>query len=365
MTVVLLTGFPALRAKRLCESLLVDEATVVRALVRPKFMQNARDLVDAMPIASRSRITLIEGECGAIDLGLSGAELARLADEVTLIHHAAQLTHLNVDRELAVQVNVRGAREVLEVAELCKHLRCVVMHSQTCVSGSHEGLFRECDLDVGQSYRTPVEETLARAEKLSRDAMARLPVAVVRSALVVGDSLSGYIDRFDAPYELMWLMLTSPPDFALPLGAKADAVLNLVPIDFVARASAAIGADPRAPGKTFQLVDPAALPARRVFELFASAAGRRAPRASAPSSLGNTLLRAGGIERFTNGPRNVVASLATATRYDARNADLILGPLGIRCPPFASYVGTLAAYAQSRLREGHKASEPLPARGAP
>ncbi len=364
MTVALVTGLPAFRAKRVCESLLVDADTSVRAVVSPKYMQDARNLVDAMPAGARERVELLEGDTSSIDLGLSGHELARLGDDVEVIHHAAQVTYLNADRAVAAQANVAGTREVLEVAALCRRLRCVVVHSQTSVSGAFEGVFREADLDVGQTHRNAVEETLARAEHMARAAMASLPVAVVRASVIVGDSHTGEIDRFDGPYHLMLLMLTSPADFAVPLPGRGDLALNLVPVDFVANAAVAIGRDPRAPGRTFHLVDSAALPARRVFELFANAAGRRSPRGSVPASLASALLRAPGLERFAASPRSLIDSLVTSIRYDTRNADLVLGPLGLRCPPFASYVDTLAAYVQTRLRERRRVSDSPPAAGA-
>jgi hypothetical protein len=56
-------------------------------------MQDARNLVDAMPAGARERVELLEGDTSSIDLGLSGRELARLADEVEVIHHAAQVTY--------------------------------------------------------------------------------------------------------------------------------------------------------------------------------------------------------------------------------------------------------------------------------
>ncbi len=326
-----------------------DGDVEVRAVVRTKFLTEAREALAVMPTKDSERVRVIEGDSASLDLGLSGVELAELSQEVEIIHHTAQVTYLNVDKELARHVNVDGAREVLEVAECCKRLKCAVIHSSATVSGSHQGAFAEDDLDVGQSFRNAVESTLATAERMAREAMRDLPIAVVRPGVIVGDSTTGEIDRLDGPYYLMLLMLTSPPDFALPLPGRGDVPLNLVPIDFVSAAAAAIGRDPRAPGKTFHVTDPTPLPAKRVFELFAMAAGRRSLRGFFPSQLTSALLRTPGLERFATSPRSLIEVLGTSVVYDTRNADMILGRL--RCPPLASYVDKLAAHVQSRLKD--------------
>ena len=64
----------------------------------------------------RSRVQLVEGDSAAMDLGLSGVELKQLASEVDRIHHAASVSYLGVDRPTAEQMNVGGAREILEFA---------------------------------------------------------------------------------------------------------------------------------------------------------------------------------------------------------------------------------------------------------
>jgi thioester reductase-like protein len=354
--VVLLTGFPSFAARRMCEELLaVDEVhakrTLVHAIVRSKLAGEAAAALDAFPHEQRARVNLIDGDPAAMDLGLSGEEFRSLAGEVDRIHHVAQVSYLGVDTKTAEQVNVSGAREILELAEACNALKCLVFHSTAHVSGDREGRVFESDLKAGQSFRNIVEETKGRAEKLVRAAMDRLPIAVVRPSIVVGDSTTGEVDQFDGPYLLILLILTSPPDFALPLPGRGDAPLNLVPIDYVVRAARAIGLSERAIGKTFHLVDPSPPSARRVFELVARAGGRPQPRGFIPANLTKALLRAPGLERFAKSPRALLHTFGTDVTYDRTNADAILAGTDLRCPPFESYVDRLVEYVQLRLRE--------------
>jgi len=355
--VVLLTGFPSFHARRICEGLLDGTRSLVHAVVAGKLAQEAGEALDALTLEQRSRVNLIDGDAASMDLGLSGAEWRALGAEVDRIHHCAQVSYLGVERKSAEQVNVGGAREIIELARACKDLKALVHHSTAQVSGDRTGTVLEEDLDRGQSFRNVVEETKARAEKLMRAAMPRVPVVVLRPSVVVGDSQTGEVDRFDGVYLLILLIVTSPPDFALPLPGRGDAPLNIVPIDHVARAALALGRDPRAVGRTFHVVDPAALTVRKVFELVAAAGGRRAPRGFIPANLTKALLRTPGLERFAKSPRALLDTLGTPVSYASTNADELLAGSDVRCPPFESYVERLVDYVKLRLRERRARSE--------
>jgi thioester reductase-like protein len=358
--VVLLTGFPSLLARTVCQEIVrSDPRARIVALVRSKSVEDAKAHLDGLGAEQRARVSLLEGDAAAIDLGLSGSEYKALRRDVTRIHHCAQVAYLDAERKTAERVNVGGTREAIELASVCERLECLVMHSTASVAGDRRGLVKEDELKAGQSFRSVVEETRARAEKLCKNAMARVPIAVVRPATIVGDSRTGEVDRFDGPYLLFLLVVTSPPDLALPLPGRGDEPLNLVPIDWVARAAVAIGRDPRARGRTFHLVDSQPLAARRVFELVARAGGRRGPRGSIPANLARAVLRAPGIDRIAKSPRAVIEALTTPVTYDARNADELLGLLGVdACPPLETYVDKLVAHLQERVRQRRETKRP-------
>lgn len=350
--VVLLTGFPSFPARKMVEELLKGpERTLVHAVVHAKSFSDAEAVLDALPLEQRRRVNLIEGDAAAMDLGLSGSELRTLTREVDFIHHMAQVTYLGADKKLATQINVGGAREIVEVAEMCTSLRCLVYHSTAQVSGDRVGLVLEDELDKGQTFRNAVEETLARGERIVRAKSDKVPIAIVRPTIVVGDSQTGEVDRFDGPYFLILLIVTSPPDFPLPLPGRGDTLLHLVPIDYVVRAAHAIGRDPRAPGRAFHIGDPAPLTARRVFELVATAGGRRSPRGFIPANLTKALLRTPGLDRLAKSPRAFLDALATPVNYSFANTTELLADTGVRCPPFESYVEGIVEYVQHRLRE--------------
>ncbi len=134
--VVLLTGLPSLLSRAVCAEIVSrDPRARVEAVVRSKFVEDAREALDSLSAAQRRRVHIIEGDAAAIDLGLSGAEFKSLARDVTRIHHSAQVTYLGVDKKTAEHVNVGSAQEVVELAASCENLECLVFHSTAQVSG--------------------------------------------------------------------------------------------------------------------------------------------------------------------------------------------------------------------------------------
>lgn len=348
----LVTGFPtSFLAVRMVRKILDEEAdTELRCLVQEKFHRRAEELIGQLPPTQRARVQLLEGDVASMDLGLSGKEFLALAREVGVIHHCAAATYLGVERDVAERLNVEGVREVLELAREAARLERLVHWSSALVSGKRRGVVREDEFERGP-FRNVVEETRWRGERLVREAGARLPVTVLRPSILVGDSKTGEIDRFEGPYLLVMLMLSAPVDLRVPLPGSGDVALNLVPIDYVVDAGWAIARDPRSVGRTFHLVDPRPATAREVFELIARSAGRPSPRGSVPTNLATALLRTPGLERFANVPRTFLEQLATEVTYDDRGAKELLGADGPTCPRFATYVDVMVEFVRRQQSE--------------
>ncbi len=350
--VVLLTGFPNFRAKKMLEHLVAtEEKTLVYAVVRGKFESEAKAVLSALPKSQRERVVFISGDAAAMDLGLSGKEYREIAAALDSIHHMAQVTYPGAPAEMAEHVNIGAMREIIEIGRMAESLSCIVVHSSASVSGNRTGLVLESELNAGQTFRTPVEETLARAERLARSSMKDLPIVVLRPTQIVGDSASGEVDRFDGPYLLILLIVSSPQDLPVPLPTRGDAPMNLVPIDYVVKVAHRIACQPAARGRTFHIADVRPLTVRRVFELVANSGGKRLPGGFIPSRVTKALLSAPGVNLLAKSPRAFLDLLTTPVRYDTRNTDELLAGSGIVCPPFEDYVDALVAYVKRRVQE--------------
>ncbi len=355
--VALVTGFPtSFLATRVVQKLLAEEPGIsLRLGVQERSLDRARVQLEKLGHRDRDRVRILEGDAAAMDLGLSGRELVELAREVDFIHHCAAITYLGVDHESARRLNVDGTREVLELAHEAEHLERLVHWSTALVSGARRGYVLEEELDAAAGFRNAIEKTRFEAEVLVRRAAEQVPTTILRPSIVVGDSVTGEIDRLEGPYLLVLLMLNAPMDLRMPLPGRGDIPLNVVPIDFVVDAGYAIAKDRRSLGKTFHIVDPDPVTARRVFELIARTAGRPVPRGFLPTNLATALLRTPGLERFAHVPRAFLEQLATEVVYDDRNAREILDEVDLRCPRFESYVEVMVEYVrrQQSLRRAH------------
>jgi len=351
--VQLVTGYPGFIGKRLVHGLARADGDGARVvlLVQPKHAASARAELAAL---GARRAEVIEGDVEQMHLGLSGAEFKALAAAVTDVWHLAAISWLGADPRYVRRVNVEGTRNVLELAHRAPRLARLNHFSTALVSGDRVGVILEDELAMGQRFHNAYEESKQEAELLVRRAQAELPATIYRPSIVIGDSRTGEIDRFEGPYALAILLVASPLAVPLPLAGGGAAPLNVVPIDFVVEAALSIAENRAAIGKTVHLVDPAPLSARRVYELIATRAGRRLPSVSLPSHALRMLLQLPGLERLSRAQRPALDYLDQLAVYNCRNQLDLLDGTGIRCPPITSYLDRLIEFVQgtfARRRE--------------
>lgn len=359
---VLLTGYPSFAARHMLGRLIREDNHVV-LLVREKLLRQARTHLDALGLpAEREQVEILVGDVMDLDLGLSGAEILRLLEEVRVFYHMAEISFLGAARDMIWRVNVDGTRNALDVAASMQALDRFVFLSTAFVSGTRQGVIREEELDEGQTFRNELERSKMTAERLCRAAMATVPITVVRPSLVVGDTRTGAIDRTDGPYSLIQAMISLPLDLRLPLPGRGDHPLNMVPIDYVVDAIYALANDKEAGGRTFHLTDPNPLSARQVFEIVAEKAGRRAPRNTLAGMIAHSLLRIPGIERLSRATRQFIDQFDQLVIYNNSAAMRVLSQHGLVCPPFETYAEHLVEHVR---RLGEDAGEHEDARVRP
>jgi thioester reductase-like protein len=352
--VVLVTGWPGFIGRRLVRRLAASLDPGRDRLVlytRAAHVAEAGAELEALGVPGE----VVEGDVARMHLGLSGAEYRRLSGEVTTIWHLAALYDLSADAEVIRAVNLDGTRHVLELARRAPALRRVNHFSTAYVSGDREGVILEDELEMGQRFHNAYERSKYDAERLVRAAMPDLPATVYRPSIVVGDSRTGEVDRFDGPYYLAILLVASPMAVPLPLPGDGRAPLNVVPVDFVVEAALALGANPAAVGKTVHLVDPAPLSTRRVYELIAARAGKALPPVTLPHRAVEALLGLPMLERLARPQRNAIRLVNQLALYNCRNQLDLLAGTGLRCPPITSYLDRLMEFVK-----GYFAAPPRP-----
>ncbi|MGD8608184.1 MAG: SDR family oxidoreductase [Myxococcales bacterium] len=343
---VLITGFPERQpAVHLVREIALQGKLWVCAVVSESQRERATEIVDSLPGPARERVSFWIGDPRAIDLGLSGEELAVLAERVEVIYHCACVTDPAGTKEEAAG-NIRSTAEILEVAEAIPRLKRLVCWSSATVSGNREGFVKEGDLSDEAGFRNPIEESLYYVERMLQESAGELPIVILRPAIMVGDSATGETGELSGLYLLIRVLLSAPEDYRIPAPTHAGVRISTVPVDYAVKAGLRIAQDERSVGRTFHIVDPKPLTVQHALHLFAEATGRPAPKEHDPLNLATALMRAPGLQRFTHTTRAFLDQLKTDVIYDDRNARELLAGTNIVCPPLESYVDAMVARAR-------------------
>ena len=340
----LITGFPGFIARRLVAKLLAEDPELrITALVEERMADAARTAAAAI---DGDRIALVAGDIGDRRLGLDDAEYTRLAGEVQEVHHLAAIYNLAVPLEAAQRVNVDGTGNVLDFCLACRQTARLHYVSTAYVAGVRHGVVYEHELSVGQAFKNHYESTKFQAELWVRSKMDQVPTTVFRPAIVVGDSRSGETQKFDGPYYLLRTISRSVRmNSPIPQLGRAGAPFNVVPVDFVVDAIAALSRDDSSVGETLHLVDPDPLTAKELTQLLSREYAGKEPTLRVPAKVVQESLRFKPVrEMFEGAPRESIRYLNHAVRFDTRRADEVLARQGLRCPNFGEYVEPLVRF---------------------
>lgn len=341
-----ITGFPGFIANRLLERLACRDCDFI-LLIQPQLRTRATEeiaRIAQLTGKSPADFQLVEGDISEPALALKTSDLELVKQRTTRVFHLAAIYDLAVPREPALRVNPGGTRNVLELARSMPHLRHF-HHVSTCyVAGKREGVILESELRHDAGYRNFYEESKYLAELEVEAAKNELPITIHRPAVVCGDSRTGETGKYDGVYYLILYLLRWPTGLSLINIGNPEVSLNLVPVDYVVDAMAALAFDERAIGRTLQLADPAPLTTEDLFNSIAKAIDGRHSRVTAPASLVYYFLMLPPSPRITGLPHHAVPYFFVKQLYDSTQAQQLLAPHGIKCPPFETYVDKIIGF---------------------
>jgi thioester reductase-like protein len=340
-----ITGFPGFIADRLLERLARSDSRFI-LLVQPSFAARARDEIARIAQLNGKSVAdfeIVTGDISQPGLALSSLDAERVREQTTRAFHLAAVYDLAVERELALRVNVGGTRNVLEFARSMPRLRHF-HHVSTCyVAGKREGVILETELAHAAGYRNFYEESKYLAEVEVDSLRHELPITIHRPAVVCGDSQTGETVKYDGVYYLILYLLNWPRLSSINIG-NHKVSLNLVPVDFVVDAMAALAFDERAIGKTLQLADPSPLSTNQLFNAIARSTNHKQSRITAPPSWVRFFLMLPPSPKITGLPHHAVPYFFVKQLYDTAQAQQLLATHAIRCPPFESYVDRIVDF---------------------
>lgn len=341
-----ITGFPGFIANRLLERLARKECDFI-LLVQPWLAARAYEEMERIAsLTGRSvaEFQIIEGDIAEPKLALSEPDLDLVQQQTTRVFHLAAVYDLAVPEDVARRVNVGGTQNVVALARSLPHLK-QFHHVSTCyVAGKREGVILETELRHEAGYRNYYEESKYLAELEVESAKADLPITIHRPSVVCGDSQTGETGKYDGVYYLIHYLLRWPSMLSMINIGNHKVSLNLVPVNFVVDAMAALAFDERAIGKTLQLSDPDPLSTNQLFNTIARSIDGHKSRITAPARWVRFFLMLPPAPRITGLPHSAVPYFFVRQLYDSGQAQDLLAAHGICCPPFETYVDRIVDF---------------------
>jgi long-chain acyl-CoA synthetase len=348
---ILVTGATGFLGVQLVRVLLARQPQARLALlIRDRAGQPGQQRADLIvPPAERSRVQVYSGDVGQPNCGLDAASYQRLSAETTRVIHSAATVRFDHTLEEARRINVEGTRRMMDFAASMRQLRSLAYVGTAYVAGERAELVRESELDVGQSYRNTYEQTKAEAEALVRSRLASLPGVILRPSIIVGDSRTGVTSSFKMMY---WPLKIYARRLWRTVPGYPDAVLDIVPVDFVAASVTRLLFDEAALGSTVHLCagprGSATIEqiARRAMEYFHAPAPRYVDPKFFFAAIRPLLFLAlwGRKRRVLRDGRAYRDYFTMRMHFDTTNAERLLGPAGISPPPVLDYLDRLFHY---------------------
>lgn len=299
MAYLLLTGATGLLGRYLLRDLTMADVPLAVVVRSSKLESTAQRIETAMACAEQQvgralvRPVVLAGNISSPDLGLTKRDAQWVADNCsTVVHSAASLTFYHDPKTNEPQrSNVEGTRHVID---FCRRAGIRQYHhvSTAYVCGRRRGRILETELDLGQEPSNDYEQAKLTSEKEVLASGAFDQITVHRPSIIIGDSRTGHTTSyhgFYTPLRLVHSLVTTiswqellTGDFLGTLQLGGEERKNLVPVDWVSAAMAAVITRPELHGRTYHFTNPrpvtAVMMQEAIVECFPSFPGTSRPR---------------------------------------------------------------------------------------
>jgi NAD(P)-dependent dehydrogenase (short-subunit alcohol dehydrogenase family)/thioester reductase-like protein len=280
------------------------------------------------------------------------------------ILHLAGLYDLSASAEANEQVNVTGTQNVVKFANDIG-ASCLHHVSSIAAAGNYKGVFTEAMFTEGQELDHAYFRTKFEAEEVVRDQLVG-DWRIYRPGIIIGSSEDGEADRVDGPYfafKLIQKLRDALPQW-VPLVGPEGGLLNLVPVDYVAKTIDHLLHAKTEPKQTFHVVDSDPQSLGDVLNTFCRAAHApefalrfdRRMRKLVPQNVTDVMGMLPVVQQLQKQvfealavPKSALSHMDWRCTFDDANTQKYLAGTGISCPPLSSYAWKIWDYWERHL----------------
>ena len=306
------------------------------------------------------RVVAVIGDLSKDRLGVDQDEIDRLDGTIEHFFHLAAIYDLTADADSQRVANVEGTRHAVQLAEAL-HAGHFHLASSIAAAGLYRGTFTEDMFDEAEDVEhNPYYSTKHESEGVVRNE-CHVPWRVYRPGIVVGHTETGEIDKIDGPYyffRAIQRLRGTVPSWFRGVGVEGGEI-NIVPVDFVAKAMDYIAHQPGLDGQAFHLTDPEPLTVANLIKVLTKAAHAPGPAVNVdarlldalPVRVTSVVTQLPGAKQVTDLvlaelgiPREMFAYLTYPTHFDSTKTQQVLAGSGIAVPPLSTYAQHLWEY---------------------
>jgi NAD(P)-dependent dehydrogenase (short-subunit alcohol dehydrogenase family) len=352
------TGATGFIGRFLLVELLKREGTIY-VLCRASSLDKLDELRDRLG-TDETRIVPIVGDLAKERLGIEADVVDKLDGKIDHFFHLAAIYDLTADADSQRVANVEGTRHALQLAEAV-HAGHFHQVSSIAAAGLYKGRWTEDMFDEAVDVdNNPYYATKHESERVVREESS-VPWRVYRPGIVVGHSETGEIDKIDGPYyffRAIQRLRSMSPSWMRGIGIEGGQI-NMVPVDYVAKAMDYLAHKDGLDFRAFSLTDPEPMTVGQMANAFAKAA--KAPQFamnvdtklldSIPKPVKAIAGRLPGAKQVVDLalaelgiPREVLHYVDYPTIFDSTATQEALRGSGLSVPPLSSYAQTLWEY---------------------
>jgi nucleoside-diphosphate-sugar epimerase len=343
------TGFPGFICNQLireiCNTYPADKVIV---LVVPSMVEKAKlereKLIKELGLSSE-QFQIIKGDITKPQIyQLAEQDEANLLHEVTYVFHLAAVYDLAVPREIAYEVNVNGTHHINNWVKTLPNLERYIYFSTAYVAGRREGILYENELIKPDRFKNYYEETKYEAEILVEELKGQCPTTIIRPGIVKGDTMTGKTIKFDGPYFILHFFDRIRYLPFIPYLGKSTAEINLVPIDYILKATTYLSFQKIGEGKTYHLTDPNAYTVTQIYEYLMMELLQKTPKWVLPIRLAKAFLHFKPIQRLLKVEKEALDYFDWKGKFDCSIAQRDLAGSDIKCPDFKQGVKAMVSF---------------------